>query len=86
MVRPVSKSNRAPGNQAGPVRRHRVAVHRLRPAGKVPDLFWPVILRTDPPTLMTEEEAYKKVPAMKVTHLPATMPREERDGAQAPRE
>jgi hypothetical protein len=39
--------------------------------------FWPVVLATDPPTIMTEEEAYRKVPYMKVLHIPATLPRNE---------
>jgi hypothetical protein len=39
--------------------------------------FWPVVLRTDPPTLMTREEAYAKVPHMIVTHVEATHPNRE---------
>lgn len=50
------------------------------------DEFWPCILMTSPPTLMTREEAYAKVPYMRVTHIPATNPREERiDRAEPPR-
>lgn len=44
--------------------------------------FWPVVLRTDPPTIMTREEAYAKVPRMAVTHVAATNPRDE-GGAQS---
>jgi hypothetical protein len=44
--------------------------------------FWPCILRTDPPTIMTEEEAYAKVPYMTNFHVPATHPRDE-GGAQS---
>lgn len=44
----------------------------------MPDNFWPVILRTEPPSILTKEEAFKKVPKMRVTHIPSTRPREER--------
>ena len=44
--------------------------------------FWPVVLATVPPTLLTEEEALKKVPHVKVLHIPATHPRNE-DGPPA---
>lgn len=44
------------------------------------DDFYPVILQTDPPTLLTREEVDEKVPHVKVTHIPATCPREERLG------
>jgi len=39
--------------------------------------FWPCVLRTDPPVLLTEQEALEKVPHMRVTHIPATHPNEE---------
>jgi hypothetical protein len=42
------------------------------------DEMWPMILRTEPPTIMTREEAYAKVPYMRIIHIPATLPREER--------
>jgi hypothetical protein len=48
--------------------------------------MWPMILRTEPPTIMTREEAYAKVPYMRIIHFPATLPREERiDRADLPR-
>ncbi len=44
--------------------------------------FYPVILRTDPPTVLTraDVDAYfaKRGTSCKVTHIPATRPREER--------
>lgn len=51
--------------------------------------FWPVILKTVPPTVMTREEAYAKAPAMMVTYIPATNPhpedkKEEREIAENP--
>ncbi len=44
---------------------------------EVKDDFWPVILQTVPPTLLTREEAYARVQAMRVTHIAATNPRPE---------
>ena len=44
--------------------------------------FWPCILRTEPPTLMTKEEADAKVPKMYHYHIDATHPRDE-GGAQS---
>lgn len=44
---------------------------------KVKKPFWPIALRTEPPTIMTEEEAYAKVPHMKVTRVYATHPHDE---------
>lgn len=41
------------------------------------DDFWPIILQTTPPILLTREEAYARVPYIKVTHIPATNPRSE---------
>jgi len=35
------------------------------------DDFWPVILRTIPPTVLTREEAYAKVPHMTWFTIPA---------------
>ena len=52
----------------------------FRPGGpmpRVPQEFLPVVLATAPPTLLTREEALKKVPHMKVLHIPATLPRNE---------
>lgn len=46
------------------------------------DEFWPVVLQTSPPTLLTREEAYARVPAMHVTHIAATNPRSEHDSAE----
>lgn len=50
------------------------------------DKFWPVILRTVPPIVMTKEDAYKKVPFMKVTYIPATCPRDELGAQSGPQE
>jgi hypothetical protein len=41
------------------------------------DKYWPMILRCDPPIVMTREQAYSAVPHLRVTHIPATHPREE---------
>lgn len=38
------------------------------------------MLRTVPPTILTRAEAEAKVPYVKVLHIPATNPKEERDG------
>jgi hypothetical protein len=46
---------------------------------QVEDDFYPVVLQTRPPTIMTREEVYRKVPSMRVTHIPATNPRPEHD-------
>jgi len=46
------------------------------------DDFYPVMLRTDPPTILTREEVERKVPCIKITHIPATCPRDEK-GAQS---
>ncbi len=39
--------------------------------------FWPVVLATVPPTVMTREEAYRKVPHARMLHIEATHPRSE---------
>lgn len=44
---------------------------------KIKKPFWPLVLRTDPPTIMTREEAYAKVPYMRITRIKATNPRDE---------
>ena len=44
--------------------------------------FWPCVLRTEPPTILTEEEVLRKVPFMTNTHIPATNPREESVGTE----
>lgn len=35
---------------------------------------WPLLMRTEPPSLLTEEEAYRLVPHFSNTHIPATNP------------
>jgi hypothetical protein len=39
--------------------------------------YYPVLLRTEPPTLLTYEEVRSKLPRMCVMHVPATHPRDE---------
>jgi hypothetical protein len=41
------------------------------------DDFYPVVFQTVPPTIMTREEVYARVPHMRVTNIPATNPRPE---------
>ena len=55
-------------------------------AKKIKKPFWPVLLRTDPPTFQTEEEAYTKVPYMRVTRIYATHPRDEGGAHSGPQE
>jgi hypothetical protein len=49
-----------------------------------PKDFYPVILATDPPTLLTRKEVEdyfkKRGTVVKMLHIPATHPREERSG------
>jgi len=41
------------------------------------DSFYPVLLRTVPPTVLTRGDVVSKVPWVKVLHIPATHPRAE---------
>ena len=57
-------------------------VPRKDKAASEDEKFWPVVLATVPPRVMTREEAYRKVPHAKMLHIEATHPRSE-DGPPA---
>jgi len=50
---------------------------RNRQGSQERDEFYPCILMTSPPTLLTREQTDARVPHVRVTHIPATNPRNE---------